>query len=60
MVTIAHNLIENHPAYVKHFMLTLKIISNTKLLNKTDASDKLKERYKNIPNSLRIAKLRKT
>lgn len=46
MVTIAHNLIENHPAYVKHFMLTLKIISNTKLLNKTDASDKLKERYK--------------
>jgi len=41
-------------------MLTLKIISNTKLLNKTDASDKLKERYKNIPNSLRIAKLRKT
>ena len=34
-----------HLAYIKHFMLTLKVTGKPNLLNDRDNSDKLKERY---------------
>lgn len=46
MVSVAHNLMEHHPAYIKHFMLTLKVTGKLNLLNERDSSGKWKERYK--------------
>ncbi|WP_336024229.1 DUF6035 family protein [Acinetobacter lwoffii] len=46
MVSVAHNLMEHHPAYIKHFMLTLKVTDKPNLLNERDSSAKWKERYK--------------
>jgi hypothetical protein len=37
---------EHHPAYIKHFMLTLKVTGKPNLLNERDNSGKWKERYK--------------
>lgn len=46
MVSVAHNLMEHHPAYIKHFLLTLKVTDKPNLLNERDSSGKWKERYK--------------
>lgn len=46
MVSVAHNLMEHHPAYIKHFMLTLKVTGKPNLLNERDFSGKWKDRYK--------------
>lgn len=45
MVSVAHNLIEHHPEYIKHFMLTLKITGKSSLLTERDYSGKWSERY---------------
>lgn len=45
MVSVAHNLMEHHSAYIKHFMLTLKVTDKPNLLNERDVSGKWKERY---------------
>ncbi|MDR6107439.1 hypothetical protein QE365_002713 [Acinetobacter baylyi] len=46
MVSVAHNLMEHHPLYIKHFMLTLKVTGKPNLLNERDISGKWRERYK--------------
>lgn len=46
MVSVAHNLMEHHSAYIKHFMLTLKVTGKSNLLNERDSSGKWEERYK--------------
>lgn len=46
MVSVAHNLMEHHPAYIKHLMLTLKVTGKPDLLNERDSSGKWKDRYK--------------
>lgn len=46
IISVAHNLMEHHPAYIKHFMLTLKVTEKPNLLNERDSSGKWQERYK--------------
>lgn len=46
MVSVAHNLMEHHPAYIKHFMLTLKITNKPNLLVERDKSGSWEERYR--------------
>lgn len=59
MVSVAHNLMEHHPAYIKHFMLTLKVTGKSNLLNKRDGSGKWKERYKKYTQQPEDAKIYK-
>ncbi|WP_223155289.1 DUF6035 family protein, partial [Acinetobacter baumannii] len=59
MISVAHNLMEHHPAYIKHFMLTLKVTEKPNLLNERDSSGKWQERYKKYtqqPESTKIYK----
>lgn len=59
MVSVAHNLMEHHPAYIKHLMLTLKVTGKPNLLNERDGSGKWKERYKKyvqLPEDFKIYK----
>lgn len=46
MVSVAHNLMEHHPEYIKHFMLTFKVTGKPSLLIDRDVSGKWTERYK--------------
>ena len=59
MVSVAHNLMEHHPAYIKHFMLTLKVTDKPNLLNERDNSGKWKERYKKYVQQPEEAKIYK-
>lgn len=59
MVGVAHNLMEHHPAYIKHFMLTLKVTGKSNLLNERDNSGKWKERYKKYTQQPEEAKIYK-
>ena len=59
MVSVAHNLLEHHPEYIKHFMLTLKVTGKPDLLVERDKSGRWVERYrkyKEQPESLKIYK----
>lgn len=57
MVSVAHNLMEHHPAYIKHFMLTLKVTGKPNLLNERDSSGKWKERYKKYTQQSEVDKI---
>lgn len=59
MVSVAHNLMEHHPVYIKHFMLTLKMTDKPNLLNERDISGKWKERYKKYIQQPEEAKIYK-
>ena len=59
VVSVAHNLMEHHPAYIKHFMLTLKVTGKPDLLNERDSSGKWKERYKKYTQQPEEAKMYK-
>lgn len=59
MVSVAHNLMEHHPAYIKHFMLTLKVTGKPNVLNERDSSGKWKERYKKYTQQPEEAKIYK-
>lgn len=59
IVSVAHNLIEHHPEYIKHFMLTLKVTGKLNLLLERDKSGRWVERYrkhKEQPEALKIYK----
>ncbi|MFG0750514.1 DUF6035 family protein [Acinetobacter ursingii] len=59
MVSVAHNLMEHHPEYIKHFMLTLKVTGKPNLLTKRDTSGKWMGRYKKYtqqPEELKVCK----
>lgn len=45
MVSVAHNLMEHHPEYIKHFLLTLKVTGKADLLKQRDISGKWTARY---------------
>lgn len=45
MVSVAHNLMEHHPEYIKHFLLTLKVTGKADLLKERDKSGKWTARY---------------
>ncbi|WP_332605194.1 DUF6035 family protein [Acinetobacter sp. ESBL14] len=59
IVGVAHNLMEHHPAYIKHFMLTLKVTGKPDLLNERDSSGKWKQRYKRYTQQPEDAKIYK-
>ena len=46
-----------HPAYIKHFMLTLKVTGKPNLLNERDSSGKWKEHYKKYTQQSEDAKI---
>lgn len=45
MLSVAHNLMEHHPEYIKHFLLTLKVTGKPDLLKERDRSGKWNARY---------------
>ncbi|EKU37809.1 hypothetical protein ACINWC141_3573 [Acinetobacter sp. WC-141] len=59
MVSVAHNLMEHHPAYIKHFMLTLKVTEKPNLLNERDSSGKWRERYQKYTQQPEVDKIYK-
>ena len=59
MVSVAHNLMEHHQAYIKHFMLTLKVTEKPNLLNERDSSGKWRERYKKYTQLPEVDKIYK-
>lgn len=59
MVSVAHNLIEHHPEYIKHFMLTLKVTGKPNLLVERDKSGRWSERYKKYIQQPEVLKIYK-
>ncbi|WP_335994327.1 DUF6035 family protein [Acinetobacter pittii] len=57
MVSVAHNLMEHHPAYIKHFLLTLKVTGKPNLLNNRDISGKWQRRYEAYKQQSENAKI---
>ena len=45
LVSVAHNLMEHHPEYIKHFLLTFKVTDKPDFLKERDTSGKWIARY---------------